>query len=144
MLWFQRTFRLPPQPRGMHLLTAELTRAMPELSRVEIGLWHLFLQHTSAALVINENADSDVARDLEDAFDRLAPEDFPYRHDCEGPDDMPAHIKSCLQSSFLSIPVAQGRPLLGTWQGIFLCEHRDRASGRSVVMTLSGSQRTTA
>jgi secondary thiamine-phosphate synthase enzyme len=99
---------------------------------------HVFIQHTSAGLTINENADPDVPADLETALDRLAPEDFPYRHTCEGPDDMPAHIKVSLLDSSLSIPVRGGRLALGTWQGIFLCEYRDRASPRTLILTLQG------
>lgn len=109
---------------------------MPEIAETEIGLLHLFLQHTSASLSINENADPDVPQDLESSFNAIAPEDFPYRHTCEGPDDMPAHVKSSMIGCQLSIPISGGRLALGTWQGIFLAEHRDRASGRRIVVTL--------
>jgi secondary thiamine-phosphate synthase enzyme len=101
---------------------------------------HIFIQHTSASLAINENADPDVAADLQRSLDRLAPEDFPYRHTCEGPDDMPAHVKTALTDTSLSVPVRNGRLALGTWQGIFLCEHRRRASGRLLVLTLNGQR----
>jgi len=109
------------------------------LRRIQAGLLHVFIQHTSASLTINENADPDVPADLERSFNALAPEDFPYAHTCEGPDDMPAHVKSCLLGSSLTIPIAGGRLCLGTWQGIYLCEHRNRAGGRSLVLTLHGA-----
>jgi secondary thiamine-phosphate synthase enzyme len=123
------------------LITREVVAALPELRDLEIGLLHAFLQHTSASLTINENADPDVPADLDDAFIRLAPENAPYRHTCEGPDDMPAHVKSCLLGCSLSLPVAQGRLLLGTWQGIYLCEHRRHGGPRKLVLTLHGTQR---
>jgi secondary thiamine-phosphate synthase enzyme len=108
------------------------------LQGVRTGLLHLFLQHTSASLSINENADADVPRDLEDAFSDLAPENRPYRHTCEGPDDMPAHVKASMIGCSLTIPINQGRLCLGTWQGIYLCEHRNRAGRRRVVATIWG------
>ncbi|MEM9659385.1 MAG: secondary thiamine-phosphate synthase enzyme YjbQ, partial [Planctomycetota bacterium] len=104
----------------------------------QIGMLNLFLQHTSASLSINENADPDVPVDLEASFSAVAPEDFPYRHTCEGPDDMPAHVKSTLIGCSLLIPIARGRLCLGTWQGVYLCEHRDRATSRSLVATMWG------
>jgi secondary thiamine-phosphate synthase enzyme len=130
-------------PRGLHLVTSRIEAALPELADIEIGLLHVFIQHTSAGLTINENADSDVPADLQTAFDRLAPEDFPYRHTCEGSDDMPAHIKVSLLDSSLSIPVRAGGLAMGTWQGIFLCEHRDRATPRRLILTLQGQSRRT-
>jgi secondary thiamine-phosphate synthase enzyme len=105
---------------------------------VRVGLLHLFLQHTSASLSINENADADVPLDLEDSLSAIAPEDFPHRHTCEGPDDMPAHVKSSLLGCSLTIPISEGRLCLGTWQGIYLCEHRRRGSSRRVVATIWG------
>jgi secondary thiamine-phosphate synthase enzyme len=111
---------------------------LPELAGLETGLLHLFIQHTSAALALNENADPDVLRDFEMAMSRLVPETWPYRHTEEGPDDMPAHVKAALLGSSLSIPVAGGRLALGTWQGIYLCEHRERATARTIVATLMG------
>jgi secondary thiamine-phosphate synthase enzyme len=140
-MWFQRTLRLPPQPRGFHLITDRVVAALPELSKVKIGLLHVFIQHTSASLTINENADPDVPADLESSFDTLAPEEAPYRHTCEGPDDMPAHVKAALLGSSLSVPVADGRLLVGTWQGIYLCEHRNRGGSRTLVLTLQGEPR---
>jgi len=119
-------------------VTREIMEAIPELASIRMGLLHVFIQHTSASLTINENADSDVRRDLESALNALAPEDFPYVHTLEGPDDMPAHIKASLMGSSVSIPVAGGQLLLGTWQGIYLCEHRNRGGRRSLVATLWG------
>jgi secondary thiamine-phosphate synthase enzyme len=138
MPWVQRTLHLPAHPRGFHLITREVTAALPELSNVEIGLLHVFLQHTSASLTINENADPDVPADLESAFVAIAPEDFPYRHVAEGPDDMPAHVKSSLLGASVTIPVAKGELSLGTWQGIYLCEHRRHGGRRKLVLTLWG------
>lgn len=138
MPWNQRTVHLPAHPRGFHLITREVVAALPELARIEVGLLHLFLQHTSASLTINENADPDVPADLESSFSAFAPEDFPYQHTCEGPDDMPAHVKASLLGSSLTIPVAEGALCLGTWQGIYLCEHRRHGGRRKVVLTLWG------
>jgi secondary thiamine-phosphate synthase enzyme len=138
MGWIQRTITLRPQPRGFHLVTREVLDQLPELADVRVGLLHVFIQHTSASLTINENADEGVRQDLETSFSAIAPEDFPYVHDCEGPDDMPAHVKSSLLGSSLSIPVSGGRLALGTWQGIYLCEHRDRGGARRLVVTLWG------
>ncbi len=129
---------LPQMKRGFHLITRHVVEALPELATIEIGLLHLFLQHTSASLTINENADSDVPKDLETSFNSLAPEDFPHRHTVEGPDDMPAHVKAALLGSSVSVPVERGKLSLGTWQGIYLCEHRNHASRRSLVLTLHG------
>ncbi|HEY2838891.1 MAG TPA: secondary thiamine-phosphate synthase enzyme YjbQ [Pirellulales bacterium] len=139
MKWFQRTLRLPPQRRGFHLITDSILAALPELRTIRVGLLHIYIQHTSASLTINENADPDVPRDLERVFNSLAPEDFPYDHTCEGPDDMPAHVKAAMLGSSVSVPIAGGRLALGTWQGIYLCEHRDRATARQFVLTLQGT-----
>jgi secondary thiamine-phosphate synthase enzyme len=138
MIWHQRSLILAPRPRGFHLVTSDVVKALPELKTVRVGLLHVFIQHTSASITINENADSDVRSDLESSLNALAPEDFPYTHTIEGPDDMPAHVKASLMGSSVSVPVADGRLLLGTWQGIYLCEHRNRASGRSLILTLWG------
>jgi secondary thiamine-phosphate synthase enzyme len=137
-IWVQRQISLAPRQRGFHLVTRDIVDALPQLSDFRTGLLHVFIQHTSASLTINENADSDVRRDLESSLNALAPEDFPYVHTLEGPDDMPAHVKASLMGSSLTIPVADGRLLLGTWQGIYLCEHRNRAGSRSLVLTLWG------
>jgi secondary thiamine-phosphate synthase enzyme len=139
MAWLQLELELAPRSRGFHLVTDEVLGGLPELRRVRTGLLHLFLQHTSASLSINENADADVPRDLEDSFSALAPEDFPHRHTCEGPDDMPAHVKASMIGCSLLIPIAGGRPSLGTWQGIYLCEHRRRGGRRRVVATIWGA-----
>lgn len=124
--------------RGFHLITRHVVEALPELKEIQAGLLHVFILHTSASLTINENADPDVPRDLEASFNAIAPEDFPYVHTCEGPDDMPAHVKASLLGSSLTIPVAHGELVLGTWQGIYLCEHRDRGGSRRLVLTLQG------
>lgn len=137
-MWLHREIRLCPLPRGFHLVTSHVVEALPELARVQVGLLHVFIRHTSASLTINENADPDVATDLETSLNAVAPEDAPYVHTVEGPDDMPAHVKSVLIGSSVSVPVHAGRLCLGTWQGIFLAEHRDRASPRSLVLTLQG------
>ena len=139
MFWDQVTFRLPAKPRGFHLVTADVVRQVPSIQKVNIGLLHIFIQHTSASIAINENADPTVRTDLRKHFDLLAPENAPhYEHTYEGADDMPAHIKSILTGNELTIPIRGGRLALGTWQGIYLCEHRDYASGRSLVATVQG------
>ena len=138
MAWTRQRCSLPSFPRGCHIITPHVARAIPELASVKIGWLHVFIMHTSASLSINENADPDVPVDLESALNALAPEDFPYRHTCEGPDDMPAHVKSSLLGSSLMIPVENGRLLLGTWQGIYLCEHRNRGGSRTLILTLQG------
>ncbi|HEX5131255.1 MAG TPA: secondary thiamine-phosphate synthase enzyme YjbQ [Candidatus Krumholzibacteria bacterium] len=139
MAWFQKEFALAARPRGFHLVTGEIEAALPEMARVRVGVAHLFLLHTSASLCVNENADPDVRGDLERHFNLLAPENAPhYRHTAEGPDDMPAHVKAALIGTGITLPVRDGRFRLGTWQGIYLCEHRDRAGARRVVVTLEG------
>ena len=138
MAWTQRTLELPAQIRGFHLVTREVVAAIPEITQVKTGLLHVFIQHTSASVTINENADADVPADLEASFSSIAPEDFPYRHTCEGPDDMPAHVKASLVGSSLTIPIANGALCLGTWQGIYLCEHRRRGGRRRLILTLWG------
>jgi len=124
--------------RGFHLITAQVTRSVPELRQVRIGLLNVFIQHTSASLTINENADPDVRIDFETAMNHVVPESLDYVHTMEGPDDMPAHIKSSLIGCSLTIPIAGGQLALGTWQGIYLCEHRDAATSRQLVLTLQG------
>lgn len=139
--WLQKEIRLTAQPRGFHLVTREVLEQLPELRKYRVGLLHLFIRHTSASLSINENADPDVRGDLERHFNHMVPENQPYyEHTLEGPDDMPAHIKTVLIGSSLSIPVQQGELNLGTWQGIYLCEHRDQAGGRTLVATLQGEK----
>jgi secondary thiamine-phosphate synthase enzyme len=139
-MWVQREIELDPRPRGFHLVTRDVVAALPELGEVAVGLLHLLIQHTSASLALNENASPDVRRDFESYFNAAVPEDAPYwTHTLEGADDMPAHIKAALLGPSLTLPVARGRLALGTWQGIYLCEHRDRGGSRSVVATLLGS-----
>jgi secondary thiamine-phosphate synthase enzyme len=138
MAWFQQEIRLAPRRRGFHLITADIEAALPQLRSLRVGLLHVFIQHTSASLSINENADPDVPRDLEMAFNEIARDDFPYVHTIEGPDDMPAHVKASMLGSSVSVPIRDGGLLLGTWQGIYLCEHRDRGSPRRLVLTLQG------
>jgi secondary thiamine-phosphate synthase enzyme len=138
MPWIQRRLTLPALRRGCHLITQQVVQCLPELTGLRVGLLHVFLQHTSASLTINENADPDVRTDLETALNRIAPEDLPFRHTLEGADDMPAHVKSSLLSCSLCLPVEQGRLALGTWQGIYLCEHRNQGGRRSLVLTLHG------
>ena len=138
MAWLQQHVRLTPRRRGFHLITPEIEKALPGLDRFRVGILHVFIQHTSASLCINENADPDVPRDLELAFNEIAREDFQYVHTIEGPDDMPAHVKSALIGNSVSVPIADGRLCLGTWQGIYLCEHRDSGGPRRLVLTVHG------
>lgn len=140
-MWQQTLITLRPRPRGFHLITDELQAALPELRRCEVGLLHLWLRHTSASLTVNENADGAVRRDFERFFDRLAPQGEPgYEHDYEGPDDLPAHFKASLLGCQSSVPVSAGRLALGTWQGIYLGEHREQGGARQVLATLHGMQ----
>jgi secondary thiamine-phosphate synthase enzyme len=136
--WLQREIRLAPRSRGFHLVTGEIEAALRDMPAWRVGLLHVFIQHTSASLSINENADPDVPRDLEMAFTTIASEDLPYAHTMEGPDDMPAHVKASMIGCSVTVPIREGRLALGTWQGIYLCEHRDRAGGRRLVLTAHG------
>jgi secondary thiamine-phosphate synthase enzyme len=141
MMWFQRTIRLAPRPRGFHLVTGEVLEALPELGKISVGILHLLIQHTSASLALSENASPQVRDDFEAWFDRAVPEGAPYwTHTLEGDDDMPAHVKAALLGPSLTLPLSAGRPALGTWQGIYLCEHRDHGGSRSLVATIAGSQ----
>jgi secondary thiamine-phosphate synthase enzyme len=140
MAWLQEHVQLAPRRRGFHLITREVEVALPGLSQVQVGLLHVFIQHTSASLCINENADPDVPRDLEMAFKEIAREDFPYVHTAEGADDMPAHVKAAMLGSSVTVPIANGRLCLGTWQGIYLCEHRDHGGPRRLVLTVHGQE----
>ncbi len=138
-MWIQKAVDLIKKPRGFHLVTREVLSAVPELQALKIGLLHLFMQHTSASLAINENADPDVRADMEAYFSKIAPENEPYfKHTLEGSDDMPAHLKAVMLGSELTIPVRQGQLLLGVWQGIYLCEHRELAGRRKIIVTLNG------
>ncbi|GIV79652.1 secondary thiamine-phosphate synthase enzyme YjbQ [Litorilinea aerophila] len=139
--WIQKEIVLTPKPRGFHLITGEVLSALPELADFQVGIAHFFIQHTSASLAINENVEPEVRADLESHFDRLVPEGAAYyTHTYEGPDDMPAHIKAVLIGASLSIPITRGRLNLGTWQGIYLCEHRRRGGARRLVVTLHGQR----
>ena len=138
-MWLQRELDLPAVDRGFHLVTGNVTEALPELDDIRAGLLHVFVRHTSASLTLNENASADVRRDFASWFDRAVPEDASYwTHTLEGPDDMPAHIKASLLGPSLTLPVRDGEFHVGTWQGIYLCEHRDHGGPRSVVLTLHG------
>lgn len=138
-MWLQKQIQISPKKRGFHLITSEIRQALPEIRTIKCGLLHIFVQHTSAALTINENADPDVRGDMEAYFSKTVPENEPYfRHTLEGSDDMPAHLKSTMIGCQLTMPVGAGRLLLGTWQGVYLCEHRDHAGSRSVIVTLTG------
>ena len=138
-MWIQREIALPPRPRGFHLITRDVLGALPELSDIQVGLLHLLIRHTSASLTLNENASPDVRRDFESWFNNAVRERAPYwTHTLEGDDDMPAHIKASLLSPSLTLPIAGGRLALGTWQGIYLGEHRDQGGPRSIVATAWG------
>ncbi len=138
MVWIQHSLTLRPANRGFHLITSEILAAVPELASLRVGLLHVFIQHTSASLTINENADADVRFDFETVLNHVVPESLPFRHTLEGRDDMPAHVKASLMGSSVCVPVSSGRLALGTWQGIYLCEHRDHATERTVLITLQG------
>ena len=141
-MWIQRDISLRARSRGFHLVTGEVIDALPELRDLRVGLCHLFIKHTSASLTLNENASPDVRRDFETWFDAAVPEDFRgWTHTLEGPDDMPAHIKASLLGPSLSLPVSGGTLALGTWQGIYLCEHRNHGGPRSLLATVSGQSR---
>ena len=137
-MWVQHEIVLQPRSRGLHLVTGEVVAALPELGGMHVGLCHLLLQHTSASLTLNEDASPQVRRDLRTWLDTVVPEQFPWTHTLEGADDMPAHVKAMLTGPELTLPVRDGRLALGTWQGITLCEHRDRGGPRTVVATLWG------
>jgi secondary thiamine-phosphate synthase enzyme len=141
MTWIQRGITLTARERGFHLVTGEVLGALPELRELRVGMLHLLIQHTSASLALNENASPDVRRDFETWFNEVVPERAPYwTHTLEGDDDMPAHIKAALLGPSLTVPIAGGRPALGTWQGIYLCEHRDHGGARRVVATAWGER----
>ena len=138
-MWLQHEFSLSPRRRGFHLVTGEVLEQVPQLQQIAVGLFHLFILHTSASLTINENADPDVRVDMETCFNHLVPErGMPLLHTIEGVDDMPAHVKSSLLGASVSAPIRNGRLALGTWQGIYLCEHRNQAGARRFVATLHG------
>ena len=138
MSWSQHAITLEARPRGVHLVTNEIVGALPGLRDLRVGLAHILIRHTSASLALNENASPDVRRDFETWFNAAVPEDFAWTHTLEGSDDMPAHVKASLMGPSLTLPIARGRLALGTWQGIYLCEHRDRGGSRSLLVTLNG------
>jgi secondary thiamine-phosphate synthase enzyme len=141
MTWIQKQITLSPQKRGFHLITREIESQLPELADYSIGLAHIFIQHSSASLTLNENADPTVRKDFESHFNKMVPENAPYYiHTYEGPDDMPAHIKASLLGSSVTVPISNGRFNLGTWQGIYLCEHRDRPRSRRLIITIQGEK----
>jgi secondary thiamine-phosphate synthase enzyme len=139
MPWHQVEIRLKARARGFHLVTGEIVAALPDLARFRVGVAHIYVKHTSASLTINENADPDVRADMARWFDQAVPEDAPYFvHTVEGLDDMPAHLKASLLGSSVSVPIRDGRLALGTWQGVYLGEHRDQGGNRTLVVTLQG------
>ncbi len=139
MEWYQKEITLPPFPRGFHLITDHIVSNFPEIEQIKIGTLHVFIKHTSAGLTINENADPTVRTDFESHFNQMVPENAPYfEHTFEGSDDMPAHIKSALLGNTLNIPLTRGRLNLGTWQGIYLCEHRNYGGSRKLMLTANG------
>jgi secondary thiamine-phosphate synthase enzyme len=141
MQWVQKEIELRPRPRGFHLITDEVTRRLPELREYKVGLAHVFIRHTSASLTLNENALAEVRRDMETYFTRAVPDGAPYfTHTLEGPDDMPAHVKSALLGSSVTLPISDGQLNLGTWQGLYLCEHRDEGGPRHLIVTLFGQR----
>lgn len=141
-MWLQSNLTLKPRSRGFHLITDDVIGQLPELAQLEVGWMQLFIQHTSASLTINENADPTVRGDLERHFNEFVPERAPYyQHDYEGDDDMPAHIKSCILGASVMVPITEGRLALGTWQGIYLCEHRNHGGARRLVATINGGSR---
>jgi secondary thiamine-phosphate synthase enzyme len=137
-MWTQRELTLEPRPRGFHLITREIVSQVPELGDLRVGLLHVHILHTSASLTLNENASPDVRRDFETWANAAVPEDFAWTHTDEGADDMPAHVKASLMGFSVTLPVADGRLALGTWQGIYLGEHRDRGGARRLIATLTG------
>lgn len=138
-MWFQKELRLKTRSRGFHLVTDEILSQLPVLSSVEVGVLNIFIKHTSASLTINENADPTVRADFESYFSRAVPEDEPYyQHTLEGSDDLPAHLKASIMGTSLSVPITRGELNLGTWQGIYLCEHRNHGGARTVVLTVQG------
>lgn len=139
MHWSQKTIQLPKYGRGCHLITSHVLKELEIIASLKVGILHVFIQHTSASLSINENADPDVRQDMETALNRLVPENQDFVHTMEGPDDMPAHVKASLLGCSLTIPISQGALAFGTWQGIYLCEHRNRADRRTLVLTIMGN-----
>ncbi len=139
MEWIQKEIILPSFERGFHVITESIINEIEELKKINIGIAYIFIKHTSASLTINEDADPSVREDFESHMNKMIPENAPYyQHTIEGPDDMPAHLKNSILGSFLTIPITNGKFNLGTWQGIYLCEHRDNANKRKIVITING------
>ena len=139
-MWTQKEITLPKHPRGFHIITNHIIKELPQIKGISAGLLHIFIKHTSASLTINENADPTVRVDFESHFNETVPENAPYyRHTLEGSDDMPAHLKSAILGSSVTIPISNGKINLGTWQGIYLCEHRDRGGSRKIMLTINGN-----
>lgn len=139
MKWYQHEVSLPEFPRGFHLVTPHILKGIPEIREISTGQLHVFIKHTSASLTINENADPTVRKDFETHFNKMVPESAPYyKHNTEGPDDMPAHMKASILGASVTIPITKGSLNLGTWQGIYLCEHRDRGGTRDLVISAFG------
>jgi secondary thiamine-phosphate synthase enzyme len=138
-MWLQKEITLQAKRRGFHLVSEEILRQLPEIKKIDIGILHLFIQHTSASLTINENADPTVRTDLESHFNVIAPENAHYyQHTYEGSDDMPAHIKSTIIGTNQSVPISNGELNLGIWQGVYLCEHRNHGGARTIIATIQG------
>lgn len=141
-MWYQKEITLSPKSRGFHLITNEITSQLEKLNEISTGLAHIFIKHTSAGLTINENADPSVRRDFETHFNRMVPEDMSlFEHTLEGADDMTSHLKSSILGHSVTVPIKNGRFNLGTWQGIYLCEHRNRGGSRKLVVTLNGEKK---
>jgi secondary thiamine-phosphate synthase enzyme len=139
MAWYQKEITLGQRKRGFHLITDELTDQLPEIRKIHTGIMHVFIKHTSASLTLNENADPTVRKDMETHFNRMIPENMPYyEHDTEGPDDMPAHLKSVVIGNSITLPITNGTLNIGIWQGIYLCEHRNYGRSRKLVITIMG------
>lgn len=139
MSWYQKEIVLPPLGKGIHIVTDIIIENVPEIKKIKVGIANIFIKHTSASITINESADSSVRMDLTNHLDQIVPEDMPYyQHTAEGPDDMPAHIKTSLLGTELNIPISRGALNLGTWQGVFLCEHRKAKMRRKIVITITG------
>ena len=138
-MWAQKEITLPKHTRGFHIITNHIIKELPQIKGISAGLLHIFIKHTSASLTINEDADPTVRVDFESHFNETVPENAPYyRHTLEGSDDMPAHLKSAILGSSVTIPISDGKINLGTWQGIYLCEHRDRGGSRKIILTING------
>ena len=141
-MWIQKEITIDPKPRGFHLITDEVIMGCPDMQKIEVGIMQVYIKHTSASLTINEDADPTVRADFESHFNQMVPENAPYyQHTFEGSDDMPAHLKSSILGSSVNIPITNGKLNLGTWQGIYLCEHRNHGGSRRLVVTIQGESR---